>query len=342
MGQALRPQRTGHRDARRQTPQRAELPWRAMFKWVGAGAAVATAVAAVVLTFSGTTYLQVEGRSGLVRLEMNPDAEIAWELDGAELRECAGDSTVGATLDLEEGQSIGFAAARPGGPAAQVLPVATVRVDSGVVLVKLSASLADVDSIRCSGAASAAVFLDRGDGTRRGLRLPALLQMPKERIRDGLMLEFRGALRLGDELLTSRHPVVYSGRVSMRERRPDWAGSIASSSYFDLETRDLGIGDRLNLLPVDGAAQPEGYLRISAEEKGPELSVTGAALAARAEIFRPTSRAQPERLHVNGVKVASRDDLVQLLLGLLAAVWTLGASIYPLLPESTGRRTASS
>lgn len=318
------------------------VAWRPVFKRVGAGAALLTALAAAVLIGSGTTYLQVEGRSGLIRVEMDPNAEIAWELDGAVLQECGDPAR--AKRELPEGAFIGFAAARSGEGQAAALPVATLRTEGDTVVVKLAARLSDIDSLRCEPAASTAVFQDPGDGTRRGLRLPALLRLPKDRIGDGLMLEFRGALRLGEELLTSRHPVVYSGRVAMRERRPEWAGAITSSAYFDLEGRDLGVGDRLNLLPVNGAAQPEGYVRIAAEDKeqGPELTVTAATLAARAEIFRPTSRSQPERLHVNWIKIASRDDLVQLLLGALAALWTLGATIYPLLPEASRTGKAAS
>ena len=313
---------------------------------LGLGSLLTALTVGGLLSSAGTTYLHLEAHSEVAALMVTSGRPIGWSLDGGSLIECsalldgaAGGANRGPSAVLLASDLIELNAESDTGSMPRRALEVRVAIDGDDVVVELE-SPATISNPPVAALGQCATEPDRlavlvsDTGARRGLRLPALIRLPGKALGNGLTLEFRGALGLGQDVTSSRQPLLLNGKLALREVRDPWLQRWVTNPQFEVESRELGLGDKVKLANPAGAQDstnaPQGFLRLTRGERGPEMRVQAIALAAQAEIVRPFGR--PETPRPNRLKVASRDDVLLVMGGVLVAFWTLGLALYPLLP----------
>jgi hypothetical protein len=154
--------------------------------------------------------------------------------------------------------------------------------------------------------------------------VPAVLHLNEKSIGNGLTLEFRGDLRVGSDASSGRQPLLTGGRLTLREVRSRGFPNIAHAQ-FDIETRDLGLGDKVTIASARDDKESEdasqGFLRIVMGERNPEMTVYATATADRTDIVRPFS--EPERPKASWFKRLFADELIGKLVTILVGVLSL-------------------
>lgn len=280
----------------------------------------------VVALWAATLHVRIEAKTDSVEIEFSPGHPITWALDGARFLDCwqlAGDA--GVRNIKRTSRSVAEIELTPIEEVSKHLSTvrARVSVDGNDLVIELEPVVREKDNVTamppgCSKDASRVAVLDTGDGVRRGINLPAQLRMGRERIGNGLTLEFRGRLRVGNDVTSSRQPLLKSGRLTLREVRSHRLHTVADAQ-FDIESRDLGLGDKVTLsLGEVSEDAPQGFVHIVKGEKSTEMSVYATAVAERARIVRPFS--QPEEPKANLFKRLLTDELLSKLAAVIVAL----------------------
>jgi hypothetical protein len=301
---------------------------------------VAALAFALALLIATTQHVRIEAKTDSVEIEFLPGQPIAWSLDGAVLQDCkqiaASTVLVGASKKrlsnkprkAEEDIEIELTSIENDNKQRNTVR-ARVSLDGSDVVIELElkGSTAATGQ-QCSKDGSRTAVLALPDGTRRGISLPAVLRLTEKSIGNGLTLEFRGNLRVGNDASSGRQPLLTSGRLTLRAVR--WR-SIAkyANAQLDIETRELGLGDKVTIASPqdgkDGGNAPLGFLRIVMGERNPEMFVYATATADRTVIVRPYS--EPEKPEASSLKQLLADDLISKLVagvvGLLGLYFAL-------------------
>jgi len=274
-----------------------------------------------------TQHLRIEAKTGSVEIEFSPGQPIAWALGGARLLDCLQLALVAppsrATLTKESQEQL-----KDG---AEIELPSTVRarlsLDGSDLLVELTAlakpkNVATMAAPECSKDRSRMAVLDTGDGKRSGISLPALLRLDGGNIGNGLTLEFRGDIRVGNDVTSGRQPLLTSGRLTFRQVRSIWPHWLADAQ-FDIESRDLGLGDKITVASLDGDSEdaPQGFVRIVKEDRGTEMSVYATTVAGRTRIVHPFSA--PESPKSNLFRRAWADELLSILVAFILTLISL-------------------
>ncbi len=299
------------------------------------------ALFSLLVFFATTQHLRIEARTGSVEIDFSSGHPIAWAMDGAQLLDCSRLTQVATRVEksyakeqqarLADGAEIELAPIKEADSTRLNTIRARLSLDGNDLLVELKSLTktkgdATVITPDCAKDGSGAVVLDTGDGKRRAIRLPAQLRLDGEGIGDGLTLEFRGDLRIGNDITSGRQPLLTSGRLTLREVRwrfVQWLGD----AQFDIESRDLGLGDKVTLAErshgEDGEDAPQGFVRIVKDEKNKptEMSVYATTVAGRTQIVHPFS--SPESPKANLFRRIWADVLLTATVGFIVTLTSL-------------------
>jgi hypothetical protein len=292
---------------------------------------------------AATEHLRVEARTGSVEIEFSPGQPIAWALGGARLLDCSQLAQVASRAGVRNIK-------KPLADEAEIALVAIEEVDGkhlstvrarvslhgNDLLVELERLVkqnghATATAPECSKDARPVAVLDTGDGIRRAISLPAQLRLDYERIGNGLTLEFRGGLRVGNDVNSSRQPLLTSGRLALWEVRSPWLQWLVqklSNAQFEIESRDLSLGDKVTITAPDKVSEdaPQGFVRIIKGVKFTEMSVYATAVTTRASIVRPFGPPEPPK--ANWIKRVWADELLTKLAAALVALGALGTRFF--------------
>ena len=291
-------------------------------------------VFAAIFFFASTQHLRIEARTASAEVEISPGRPIAWAMDRALLLECSQLARIAARSrerttkvpqeQIADGAEIELAAIEADGGKRLSTVRARVSLHGDGVVVELVAKTkldgkATENAPGCSEDTSRVAVLDTGDGKRRGVRLPAQFHLKGASIGNGLTLEFRGDLLIGNDLTGGRQPLLTSGRLTFREVRSSWAQTFADAQ-FDIESRDLGLGDKVTINAKSGGDSSEnasqGFLHIVRGQGSPEMSVYATAAASHTVIVRPFSL--PEKPKANWFRRLLADEMIGKLAAILA------------------------
>jgi len=297
--------------------------------------------------FASTEHLRLEARTDSVEIEFSPGQPIAWALGGARLLDCsklAGVTPHAGMSNIKKPQApladeaeIELAAIEEIDGKRLSTVRAKVSLDGNDLVVELKPLAkpegnATATTQECSKDASRVAVLDTG-GIRRGISLPAQLRLGRERIGNGLTLEFRGDLRVGNDANSSGQPLLTSGRLALLEVRSPWLQSLFqrfSNAQFEIESRDLGLGDKVTIAAPsrdeDSEDAPQGFLRIVKGLSFTEMSVHATSVTTRATIVRPFSPS--ERPKANWIKRVWADELLTKLAAAIVALGALGRRFF--------------
>ena len=305
-----------------------------LWRWVSSHKVLTSIVGLLILgvvvdLWATTQHVRIDAKTDSVEIEFSQGQPIAWALGGARLLECSQLAQVTLRAGVQKIKT------PPIPNEAEIALVAIEEVDKRVSTVRARISLHGNDLVveleplikpksdamatapECSKEASRVAVLDTGDGIHRGISLPAQLRLGSEGIANGLTLEFRGNLRVGNDVSSSSQPLLKSGRLTLREVR--WhLMQIIADAQFDIESRDLGLGDKVRLTAQSLGEVPQGFVRIVQGERSPEMSVYATAVAKSATIVRPFS--PPESPKANWIRYLLADELLSMLAAAIAAV----------------------
>jgi hypothetical protein len=293
----------------------------------------------------------MEGTTDSLAIEFAPGQPIAWALGGAVLLDCrqlaevvghtGGRDTQPAT-PLAEDAEIELAAIAEAESKRLLTIRATVSLDDSDLVVQLeplvaASGAASETGPECAKDGNRTAVLVTGDGLRRGIGLPAQLRLAGERIGNGLTLEFRGGLRVGSDLMSSRQPLLTRGRVTLTAVRSPWLPQALVDPQFDIESRDLGLGDKVTIAPpstldLTVGDTARGFVRVVLGERTTEMSVYAAALASDAVIVRPYSLA--ERPKARLLRQMWADPQLGNLVTIIVALAGFLASLVTLMPSA--------
>lgn len=293
----------------------------------------------VMVLLAATQHSRIEARTDSVEIEFSPGQPIAWALGGARLLDCSQLAQVASPArmrnikPLADEAEISLAAIEVDRKRLDTLR-ARVSLHGDDLVVELERLVkqdgrATAPAPGCSKDASRVAVLDRGDGSRHGISLPAQLRLDGQRIGNGLTLEFRGNLRIGNDVSSSRQPLLTSGRVELWEVRSPWYWPLSLMQpmfgQFKIENRDLGLGDKVKITAPtpDELSEdaPQGFVRIVRGGRSTEMSVYATTIATQVEIVRPFSPAERPKAH--WLKRLWADELLSKLTALIVAVGAL-------------------
>jgi hypothetical protein len=297
----------------------------------------------LVVFFAATQHLRIEARTDSVEIEFSPGQPIAWALGGARLLDCSQLAQVASPArmrnikePLADEAEISLAAIEEVDSKRLSTVRARVSVHGNDLVVELERlvkqdGLATASVPGCSKDASRVAVLDRGDGIRRGISLPAQLRLEGERIGNGLTLEFRGDLRIGNDVSSSSQPLLTSGRLALREVRSpwpwpwSWLQQTFGIAQFEIESRDLGLGDKVTIAAPSpnevSEDAPRGFVRIVKGVRSAEMSVYATTVVTQVEIVRPFNPPEPPKAH--WLKRLWADELLSQLAAVIVAVGAL-------------------
>lgn len=301
------------------------------------------------LVWPATQHLRMEAISTSAEVDFLPGHPIVWTVGGALLTEhlqLANLATqpkkkdaaapVAKGVRIGEAAEIEFAAIKDSKTCIHTVR-AKVSLHGNDLMVELERHVKPAVDVKannaeCSQVASPLAILDRGDGKRRGIDLPAQLRLTQPEIADGLTLEFRGDLRVGNDVSSSRQPLLKSGSLALWELRSEWPEwlkwlrPMLVDTQFEIERRDLGLGDKVWIAaptPSDsGAEMPQGFVRISKADAATEMTVYATTLTSLARVVHPFRQAETPKAH--WLKRLWADELITKV-GALIVAW-LGAS----------------
>jgi len=309
-------------------------------------------VASFVVVFcAATQHVRMEARTDSVEMEFSPGQPIAWALGGARLLDCSQLAQMASRAGVRNIK-------KPQAPIADEAEIALAAIEEvngkRLSTVRAKASLHGNDLVvelerlvkqdgkatatapECSKDANPVAVLDRGDGIRRGISLPAQLRLDDERIGNGLTLEFRGDFRIGNDANSSRQPLLTSGRLALREVRSpwpwpwSWLQQTFGIAQFEIESRDLGLGDKVTIAASssDEVSEdaPQGFVRIVKGPRSTEMSVYAATVATQVEIAHPFS--PPERPKAHWLKRLWADELLSQLVAIIIAGGALARRLF--------------
>lgn len=303
---------------------------------------VVVVLISVLLCFAvfweATEHIRIEARTGFVEIDITTEQPIAWALGEAQLLEYPQLARMASQTSKKERQEriakeaeIEIAAIKDADGKCLHMVRAKASLDRDDFVLELEPMTMAISDIKatppqCSNDASPVAVLDRGDGKRSGISLPAQLRLAGEKIGNGLTLEFRGNVRIGNDVSSSRQLLLTSGRFTLRQVRSSQALlQLISDAHFDIESRDLGLGDKVTIaVPSRGKVSddlPQGFVRIINREKTTEMSVYATTVAAHVEIVRPFST--PEKPKAHWLRRLWADELLSKLAGLIVVLITL-------------------
>jgi hypothetical protein len=319
----------------------------------------------VLIGAFGTQHVRIEARAGTVEIDFAPGQPIAWATPGAELLDCKYFAQITssdnarrpkpAPMQMGDGAELLIGGIVDKDQSKKVRAKASVHKDSrhgDGLIVELSHpdGPACTNPTECLKQSSNLVILDNGSGSKSSICLPAQVRVKGDALTNGLTLEFRGDIRIGNDLTSSVQPQLTSGRFAIWEVRPGstswWEGWI--EPQFEIEKRELGLGDKMLIAaPVRTKSRtvqtvasdasrtflnddaPKGFVRIAAAsgDKAPELTVYAASPTKWTKIVRPFS--PPEEPKAHWLKRLWADDLVSKTAAVIAALVSIRSGLLP-------------
>jgi hypothetical protein len=325
----------------------------------------ALVVLVVLVLWSGEQHVRMEATAGTVEIDFAPGQPIAWATSHAKLLDCNYFAQAGSTdsVKTEEGSEVELGAIVDREQQKKVR--ARVSIYKKDLLIELSAlnepaCASGASPADCAKQASRLAVLDSGTGSKKSLCLPAQLLLEGEGLVNGLTLEFRGDIRVGNDLSSSLQPQLTGGRYALWEVRPSFLNYFAESQ-FEIEKRDLGVGDKLLIAAANstvsmanaagatdkaqatGEDVPKGFLRIASEDntRPPQMTVYAAAPAEWTQIVHPFSAAERPKSH--WLKRVWADDLLSKVAAFIIALVTIRSGVLPTQEQNerpTGERRA--
>jgi hypothetical protein len=293
----------------------------------------------IVLTFAlawpATQHLRVEAATSLAEVEFSLGPPIVWSVGGGRLLEHGQLATPTTERTNKEPQTQALDGAKIGDEA-QVDFAAIKDANKCVHTIRAKLSLHGDELVvelerlvkpdagtkqemgQCSQVETALAVLENGDGTRRAIKLPAQLRLAQSEFRDGLTLEFRGDLRIGNDVSSSRQPLLKSGSLALWDLRREWPGVLQSvrprivDAQYETDKRELGLGDKVwitgSASSDNSAEMPQGFVRVIKGDSSTEMSVYAATIASLARVVHPFR--QPEEPKAHWMKRLWADELL--------------------------------